>query len=666
MTLTRGATSVALMRLPSTATSYLLLRRPRRVAWLRQLLLLLGCLLWLLSHPQQARASGDAKDILKARRVAHFVAYVADDYPAAVRAGKQINKFEHTEQLALLDDAHFDLQDLGKRGSTLMPALLALRQLVQEMASHEQVRGAAKALRADLIGMFRLQMLPTVAPDRARGRALFREHCSECHGAAGTADTPKARTLTPAPISFLHPSVIERLSPLRVTDTTRFGVTGTAMVPLAHLSAEERWQVAFYLMGLRHTPRTTKRTPAFSFEDLAISTDGELLDEMFGAGLRGVELLSALAELRTSSCYRDDRIAPLTALRARLAVAGQMIGWSDWEAADHALVRGQRGGAQLARGQLAQGSAHELDERISQLRSRLRDERPNRTDLQRDIAVLQRLVTREQLRLAAPPRRGFLPALTAGASVTARACLLPTLAVVALALLVLGPRPERTRSRLSKRAISAAALALPLGLVNLIKPSAALSLAGAGGVAIAATLSIIIIVVLLAATWTSKQGPDRARRLDFRLLLLAVFALVLQAVLETSVQLTAQLQLHEDGFTALLGGGATLGLAAAFTIEAAIAGREASASLSRVAASVVALLLAVVWVGQLTHQLQLSALLPIDAFAWIGQPTLGIYPTLQTLTGQGAALLCAGLMGWQLRGRHLGQPRGQVQSSNQK
>ena len=206
-------------------------------------------------------------------------------------------------------------------------------------------------------------------------------------------------------------------------------------------------------------------------------------------------------------------------------------------------------------------------------------------------------------------------------------------------------------------------------MVNFIKPSATLSLAGSSGAAIAVVLSAIAVVVLVAAAGGARSTapPAEMRRLEPTLLLLAAFTFALQAILETSVHLSALQLVHEDAIVVLLGGGATLCLATAFVIEAVIAGHELVASAARtLASSCIALILAVMFVGQLVYQLQVASVLPIDAFSWIGAPALGIYPTMQALAAQAAALLCAAVLVWRVAGRPLLAGRPQVQSSNQK
>ena len=86
----------------------------------------------------------------------------------------------------------------------------------------------------------------------ARGRALYEQHCSSCHGATGRADTPVAATLRPHPANFREALFGETLSPYDVTTAVRFGIDGTAMAPVFALGEAERWDVAFYVLGLRH------------------------------------------------------------------------------------------------------------------------------------------------------------------------------------------------------------------------------------------------------------------------------------------------------------------------------------------------------------------------------------------------------------------------------
>src|SRR5438445_5619715 len=87
----------------------------------------------------------------------------------------------------------------------------------------------------------------------ARGAAVFREQCVQCHGAAGRGDGPKAHQLEgPSPASLADRAAMSTVSPVDVYRKLAIGVAGTAMPQFEEtLSPEDRWAVASYVATLR-------------------------------------------------------------------------------------------------------------------------------------------------------------------------------------------------------------------------------------------------------------------------------------------------------------------------------------------------------------------------------------------------------------------------------
>src|SRR5207245_11664412 len=98
-----------------------------------------------------------------------------------------------------------------------------------------------------------LDPYPRRPPSLARGAAVFREQCGQCHGAAGRGDGPKARHLEgPAPASLADRAAMSTVSPVAVYRKLTIGVAGTAMPQFEEtLSPEDRWAVASYVATLR-------------------------------------------------------------------------------------------------------------------------------------------------------------------------------------------------------------------------------------------------------------------------------------------------------------------------------------------------------------------------------------------------------------------------------
>lgn len=189
---------------------------------------------------------------VRAEHVLHLLSYLDADY-VRVGAKEQEEHLALAEQAAKLSKGLSAPADVETRVATV-PAL------VREDAPDGVVRARLDELVSALVTTYRIERVPRSSPDLARGRMLYEEHCAACHGANGSADTALAATLRPHPPSFQDSFFVETLTPYDVTTAIRFGVDGTAMAPVAALDARERWDVAFYVLGLRRTSSPTHAT----------------------------------------------------------------------------------------------------------------------------------------------------------------------------------------------------------------------------------------------------------------------------------------------------------------------------------------------------------------------------------------------------------------------
>ena len=107
----------------------------------------------------------------------------------------------------------------------------------------------------------------------------------------------------------------------------RFGVKGTAMVPIAGLDEKQRWALAFYLFTLRQPP-CDHPPPRVSLDELANRSDDELA-KSFGPGDVAC-LRRKLPEL--------DAPALVAAARARVDEAMHLVDRGDFRSAENAVL----------------------------------------------------------------------------------------------------------------------------------------------------------------------------------------------------------------------------------------------------------------------------------------------------------------------------------------
>jgi mono/diheme cytochrome c family protein len=182
---------------------------------------------------------------VRAEQVAHLLSYLDADY---VRVGAK----EEDEHLALAGRAAALADGLGEPAG-LGTRVASVQALIRGHAPEAAVRARLGELRSEIVARYRIERVPRAAPDLARGRTLYERKCAACHGLTGRADTPAAATLRPHPPSFQDSFFVETLTPYDVTTAIRFGVDGTGMAPVDALDVKERWDVAFYVLGLRRT-----------------------------------------------------------------------------------------------------------------------------------------------------------------------------------------------------------------------------------------------------------------------------------------------------------------------------------------------------------------------------------------------------------------------------
>lgn len=84
-----------------------------------------------------------------------------------------------------------------------------------------------------------------------RGRERYETLCGACHGVAGDGDTVVATKMKRRPPDFTEPRLLA-LSAQQIHDVARDGY-GLMPSYATKLDAEERWEVAYYVLALRRS-----------------------------------------------------------------------------------------------------------------------------------------------------------------------------------------------------------------------------------------------------------------------------------------------------------------------------------------------------------------------------------------------------------------------------
>jgi high-affinity iron transporter len=205
------------------------------------------CLLAPLSGAAQEAGTAGAQTVV------HLLDYIGVDYSEAVQDGKVRNADEFKEMVEFTGQVVSLLKSLppAQQQAALLAAAETLEHGVKAKAAPAAIAAEAARLRWAVIGAYKVQIAPKVAPDLVAGAKLYQSLCSGCHGTTGKGDGPAGAKLDPAPSNFHDAERMDQRSAYGLYNAISLGVTGTAMVGFKHISDEQRWALAFHVANLR-------------------------------------------------------------------------------------------------------------------------------------------------------------------------------------------------------------------------------------------------------------------------------------------------------------------------------------------------------------------------------------------------------------------------------
>jgi high-affinity iron transporter len=304
-----------------------------------------------------------------AKRLANIVGVAVEEYTKGVDAeGRIFAQLEYDEAVTFLGDARA-LTDRVSDGRG--PALAAL---VDEMRGGVADRAAPAVLAeihtrlVSLLGPDAALDYPTAPVDLAEGRSIYAARCASCHGDAGRGDGFAAAGMEPAPPAFADPDAMADVTPALMYRIVSVGIQGTAMAAFADLSPEQRWAVVTYVNTMRATEAQAARGLAIlaarcercdngavpaghTFPWLAERHDLQLLNALAaGDAQLGMGALPPLSDVDARAVLAGLRSRPTViavAKRTPATVAADVM-----RIVDEALVR-VRAGESIAAGDLA-------------------------------------------------------------------------------------------------------------------------------------------------------------------------------------------------------------------------------------------------------------------------------------------------------------------------
>lgn len=222
----------------------------------------------------------------------HLLDYVARDYSAAVSNGEIINAAEYEEMQEFGSTIFTLAQSIepfsANANDSIYGELAQLQAAISAKASPVEIAQISKAIKTKIMARTNYKAAPLAWPDLASGAVLYQQNCVTCHGENGDGMGILAADLDPAPTNFLDHELLADVSPLQAFNTITLGVEGTAMRAFSELSAQEIWDIAFYVKSMRFQPTvdSTELKQQFSsavelvnLDAVASKSDNELLAE---------------------------------------------------------------------------------------------------------------------------------------------------------------------------------------------------------------------------------------------------------------------------------------------------------------------------------------------------------------------------------------------------
>lgn len=241
------------------------------------------------------------------RFVVHLLDYLASDYGGAVSEGNVISVSEYSEQKEFITKI-YELSETFpeiKNDSSTFDKIIKLKELIDNKSDAVLVAILARDIQKDILNKTKIALAPSNWPDITNGKILYQQNCISCHGQNGLGDGPSAAKLTPKPTNFFNANRMNQISAFHSYNTIRFGIPNTEMKSNQTLSDKEVWDLAFYVMSLRHQELASSvdekdfKNEEITLEELSTLSDKQLKDKISSKDEKEKNL--ALALLRNKN-----------------------------------------------------------------------------------------------------------------------------------------------------------------------------------------------------------------------------------------------------------------------------------------------------------------------------------------------------------------------------
>lgn len=285
----------------------------------------------LLSINSYSQTIDQDKDL---RTIVTLLDYISKDYSAAVDNGKVINEAEFTEMSEFAEKCLTLQNELStiiknKKFNELQTQLKDLQKAIANKSDIEIITKYSLSTRNKILNLNILKITPDKYPSLKLGATLYTKTCVSCHGVSGFGDGPASQGLEPTPTNFHK----VKLSPLQAYNVIKLGIEGTAMASYNHLTENEKWNLAYYILSLKHKKDDSKiQLPnGINLDSISIWNDEEL-----GQALAKSESNVTVAQIRH---YQPETQKPLDLAMAKLNLSyDEFKKGNNKKAVDYALT----------------------------------------------------------------------------------------------------------------------------------------------------------------------------------------------------------------------------------------------------------------------------------------------------------------------------------------
>ncbi|WP_164975698.1 cytochrome c/FTR1 family iron permease [Sphingobium fluviale] len=315
--------------------------------------------------------------------------YVAVDYAEAVSQGRVVNAAEYAEMVEFAEQVETRLKSLPANAvkSDLLRRAGVLRRAIANKASPTTIAAQSRALAASLLAAYPVPLAPKSPPDIQRGAKLYSQNCAACHGSSGDGKGPSAAGQEPPPIAFTDVARANQRSVFGLYQVITQGLEGTSMASFDSLDDADRWALAFYVGSLAYPAQSASKGEQLWRDDKAARAAFPNMEAFVGAtpAATAIDLGQAKAEALTAFLRRQpealtaQREGSLSLARERLDASLLAYAKGDRKAASDLALSAYLDGFEPVEAVLAARDANlmaQIEAAMGNLRAAIGNDRP--------------------------------------------------------------------------------------------------------------------------------------------------------------------------------------------------------------------------------------------------------------------------------------------------